>query len=50
LLKAISDTPVQFADDAKFKHNAAQLLDEIKDRQRYTLSHRSLEKNSPQLV
>jgi len=23
--------PVQFADDAKYQHNAAQLLDEIKD-------------------
>lgn len=44
------DIPVQFADDAKDKHNAAQLLDEIKDRQRHTLSHRSPAKNSSQVV
>ena len=32
LLKAIPEMPVQCSDDAKHKQNAAQLLDEIKDR------------------
>jgi hypothetical protein len=32
LLKAIPEMPVQFSDDAKHQQNAAQLLDDLKDR------------------
>jgi hypothetical protein len=32
LLKSIPELPAQFSDDTKHKQNAAQLLEEIKER------------------
>jgi hypothetical protein len=32
MLRSIAELPVQFSDDARHKQNAAQLLDEIKER------------------